>query len=670
MGELLLGTIGRRSLIGYGWVLMFFIVAPALALVPVSLGGDEAFVLIPHHFSLYWYRNLFTDDGWRDALFLSLRLAAFAAVVATSAGVLAAIGISRMPASLAKPLRFLFVSPMIVPLMIIGVGLYVFYARLHLLGGFFSLGVAHAALVLPFVILPVSARLLSIDGRLEWAAASLGAGTYRTILRVILPLLTTAIAAGAAFAFIFSFDEVVVAQFLSGPSLETLPRRMWEGITMGGLDKTITAVTSVQLGLALLATAGLTVWRWTSARRHRAVTVATPGVLTLPSNRNETEDVPAWKRNRGDSHRSLDLGQAGEQGVGIEFEGLTKQYNTNVAVDGLNLSVAPGEFLSILGPSGSGKTTVLMLVAGFVSPSAGHLRLGGQDISTIPPHQRDIGVVFQNYALFPHLDVRRNVAFPLEVRGISADKIRRRVEWALARVHMQDFAERRISQLSGGQQQRVALARAIVFHPRALLMDEPLAALDRNLRVNMQDEIRTLTRSLGQTVIYVTHDQEEALNLSDRVAVMHRGRLQQVSSPRDLYLHPTNPFVASFFGEANLFAGNANGMTLDTDNGIRLPLGTRREGRSILCVRPELVMLDAPERGDFPRLEGRITETRYQGAVLRTRVQTALGAVTVLRHTNTATAAPSEGAVVTLSWDQNLTHVMPSDNVEAVEATT
>jgi ABC-type Fe3+/spermidine/putrescine transport system ATPase subunit/ABC-type spermidine/putrescine transport system permease subunit II len=652
MNELLLGTAGRRLLIGYGWVLVLFIVLPALVLVPVSFGGDDAFVLVPHEISLRWYYSLFGDPRWQKALFLSLRLAAFAAVVATVLGVLAAIGMSRAPAPVAKALRLLFIAPMIVPLMVIGVGFYVVYARLRLLGGFFPLAFAHAVLVLPFVVLPVSARLFGIDGRLEWAAASLGAGPYRTIWRVTLPLLLPAIAAGTAFAFIFSFDEVVVAQFLSGPQLETLPRRMWEGITMGGVDKTITAITSVQLALAVVTMAALSLWRLRPAKavaHAQAPIPATPGPAA--GGCDKTPAKPALGKSTPAAERR-------GQGVDIEFDRLSKTYGSQAAVDDVSLSIRPGEFLSILGPSGSGKTTVLMLVAGFVSPTSGRLLLGGQDISAVPPYRRDIGVVFQNYALFPHLDVRRNVAFPLEVRGVAKDVIAQRVDWALSRVHMQVFAERRISQLSGGQQQRVALARAIVFDPSALLMDEPLAALDRHLRQDMQIEIRTLQRSLGQTVLYVTHDQEEALNLSDRVAVMHAGRLQQVDTPKDLYLRPKNPFVASFFGEANLFAGTAGGDALKVDGGATLPLAARRSGSSVLCVRPELITLDGPERPDFPTIEGRVADTRFQGSILRILLETQLGPVVVVRHINTATAAPENGTSARLSWDPSLTHAM------------
>ncbi|MDQ6432530.1 ATP-binding cassette domain-containing protein [Mesorhizobium sp. LHD-90] len=656
MNEYLLGTNGRRLLVAYGWLLILFIVVPALVLVPVSIGKDDSFVIIPRELSLRWYETLFADSRWRDALVLSLKLAAFASVLATVTGVLAAIGISRASPKVAKALRLLFIAPIIVPLMVIGVGFYVLYARMRLLGGFVPLGAAHAVLVLPFVMLPVSARLYSIDHRLEWAAASLGAGPYRTIVKVILPLLMPAILAGFVFAFIFSFDEVVIAQFLSGPQMETLPRRMWEGIQMGGLDKTITAVTTVQLIVAVLAMLFLTMWQ----RRAKTRNVAAPDKADeFMSSATVLQSRPSAAAPHA-AGRPASGKPVGTAGVGVRFEHLAKRYNDFYAVDGLNLDVAPGEFLSILGPSGSGKTTVLMLIAGFVSPSSGKLLLGEQDISQIPPHKRNIGVVFQNYALFPHLDVKSNVAFPLQVRGLAKDEIARRVNWALQRVHMSQYADRRISQLSGGQQQRVALARAIVFEPRALLMDEPLAALDRNLRADMQHEIRSLQRSLGQTVIYVTHDQEEALNLSDRVAVMDHGRLQQVDTPKNLYLRPANPFVAGFFGEANLIRGHAEAGVFTSQGGVRLPVAGRARGAAVLCVRPEMIVFDG-QKADSPLLEGSVVETRFQGSILRIALQTPLGPITAVRHINTTNEAPAEGTKLPFGWNTELGHLMVQD---------
>ncbi|HET7527200.1 MAG TPA: ATP-binding cassette domain-containing protein, partial [Burkholderiaceae bacterium] len=238
----------------------------------------------------------------------------------------------------------------------------------------------------------------------------------------------------------------------------------------------------------------------------------------------------------------------------IEFEHVRKVYADAAApaVDDLNLHIEAGEFLTLLGPSGSGKTTTLMLLAGFERPNSGRIRLDGRPIEALPPHKRNMGVVFQSYSLFPHMTVAQNVAFPLSVRKVAADEARARVAAALAKVHLQDYAQRRPQQLSGGQQQRVALARALVFEPRLVLMDEPLSALDKKLREQMQLEIRRLHRELGVTMVYVTHDQSEAMTLSDRVAVFNCGRVEQLATPKQLYDAPANPFVAGFLGDNNM----------------------------------------------------------------------------------------------------------------------
>jgi ABC-type Fe3+/spermidine/putrescine transport system ATPase subunit/ABC-type spermidine/putrescine transport system permease subunit II len=651
MTEFLLGPMGRRFLQGYSWILLVLIVAPAAILIPISFSSQSSFVFPPREFSLEWYRRLIDDPSWRDAALLSLKVAVSASVLAIILGTQAAIALTRIPSRYGRYVKLLFISPMIVPLMVMGVGFYVVFARLHLLGGILSLILAHTVLVMPFVVMPVTARLTSVDPTLEKAAASLGADPYRAIVRVILPLLAPAIFAGFIFALFFSFDEVVVAQFLSGATLETLPRLMWEGITVGGLDKTITAVTSVQIVVAIVIILIAQAWQRRPVRLAAIASSArSADEESIPgSERRDSSSNPGAGRKPDHGDRPASMRDRETHGVGIVFDRLTKRYGQHIAVDEVDLKVEPGEFVTLLGPSGSGKTTLLMLIAGFVAPDSGRLLLGDRDISSIPPYRRDIGVVFQNYALFPHLDVRRNVGFPLEVRGIGAAEIRRRVDWALTLVHMQGFADRRISQLSGGQQQRVALARAIVFGPRALLMDEPLAALDRNLRLDMQNELRSLQRSLGQTVVYVTHDQEEALNLSDRVAVLQGGRVRQVDSPRDLYLKPRNAFVATFFGEANLIRGTAQGQTLTLPDGKRLPLPRAHSGAAILCVRPELIQLGALAEADFPDIEGQVVDSRFQGSILRLQLETALGSLT---------AAPAVGSSVRVSWASQLSHVM------------
>ncbi len=268
------------------------------------------------------------------------------------------------------------------------------------------------------------------------------------------------------------------------------------------------------------------------------------------------------------------------RGAPVRLERLTKRYDDVVAVDDISLDIAAGEFVSLLGPSGSGKTTTLMMVAGFQDVTAGAITVGDREISRLPPHQRDIGVVFQHYALFPHMRVAENIGFPLRMRDVSKAESRRRVEEAMRLVQLETYGDRYPRQLSGGQQQRVALARAVVFEPGLALMDEPLGALDRQLREQMQFEIKRLQNTLGITVIYVTHDQEEALVMSDRIAVMNRGRVEQYATPDELYNRPATAFVATFVGESNAIGGRVTAshdgvVAMDSDEGHRL------DGRSV-----------------------------------------------------------------------------------------
>jgi len=291
----------------------------------------------------------------------------------------------------------------------------------------------------------------------------------------------------------------------------------------------------------------------------------------------------------------------------VEFEGVHKSYDgeTEVVRD-LHLSVQEGEFLTLLGPSGSGKTTCLMMLAGFEAPTRGVIRLGGRTIHDVPPRQRDIGMVFQNYALFPHLTVGENLRFPLEVRGMDKAVAAVRVRDAMRLVRLEGFEERRPGELSGGQQQRVAIARALVFEPRLVLMDEPLGALDRRLREEMQFEIRRIQRTLGVTVIYVTHDQQEAMVMSDRVAVFNRGRIEQVAAPEVLYEEPERPFVATFIGDNNLLHGevvDVDGDFCQVESGeytiTAFLVSPRAVGDAVvLAVRPERIGL-ASEPGTY-----------------------------------------------------------------------
>jgi spermidine/putrescine ABC transporter ATP-binding subunit len=293
---------------------------------------------------------------------------------------------------------------------------------------------------------------------------------------------------------------------------------------------------------------------------------------------------------------------AAAKATDLALSGLTKVFGTTVAVDGVTLRIAAGEMVALLGPSGCGKTTTLRMVAGLIEPTEGDVLIGGLRVTRTPVHRRNIGMLFQNYALFPHLSVAENVAFGLQMRGLGKSAIKPKVETALALVQLGALADRLPSALSGGQQQRVALARAIVIEPTLLLLDEPLGALDRNLRESMQVEIRQIQKRLGITAVMVTHDQEEALTMADRVVIMRDGRLEQVGTPEEIYSRPTSRFVASFIGACNFLRGNVTGQSADRLE-VQLGAGGRavvppsRENRRdvLVSVRPETVMLTVLE---------------------------------------------------------------------------
>ena len=316
---------------------------------------------------------------------------------------------------------------------------------------------------------------------------------------------------------------------------------------------------------------------------------------------------------------------AGADAPAILLEGLTKRYGAETVVCDVTLRVAPGEFLTLLGPSGSGKTTTLSMLAGFVTPDAGRVMLGGRDVTSAPPRARGLGMVFQNYAIFPHLDVFENVAFPLRVKRVAQPEVTRRVMEALELVKLTGFERRYGRQLSGGQQQRVALARAVVAQPNVVLMDEPLGALDKNLRYHMQVEIKEIQRRLGMTVVYVTHDQEEALTMSDRIAIMDRGRVVQQGPPREVYERPESAFVGRFLGEANLLparsdaqGGHTKGRAMILDRPALAEYGELGPAGGFLFVRPEKVSLHVGAAGDGPNaLTGRILHASFLGNVVR-----------------------------------------------------
>ena len=371
------------------------------------------------------------------------------------------------------------------------------------------------------------------------------------------------------------------------------------------------------------------------------------------------QDIPAAPAAEQEDAAPVEASPAGLSPF-VRFAGVKKTYDgVSLVVKDLNLEIAKGEFLTLLGPSGSGKTTTLMMLAGFEAPTAGDIELNGQSLTTMPPHKRGLGFVFQNYARFPHRTGSENLACPIEVRKTPRTEIKERVAKALAMVELIGFDKRKPSQLSGGQQQRVAVARALVFDPELVLMDEPLGALDKHLREQMQYELKRLHRELGVTVVYVTHDQGEALTLSDRIAVFHEGIIQQLDTPTNIYDRPANAFVAGFIGENNALPGKV----LRIDGGectMELMGGTRVKAANgncnavgqtgVVCVRPEdlLVSPDAPHGSNH--VPAMIEDFIFHGDHLRVKLS-APGMHEIIVKAPARANFPTKGVAVTLSWE-------------------
>jgi len=338
------------------------------------------------------------------------------------------------------------------------------------------------------------------------------------------------------------------------------------------------------------------------------------------------------------------LADAGE-GTRVEFRGITKSYGSTRVLHGVDLDIAPGEFVSLLGPSGCGKTTALRVLAGLEANDGGAVMLGGRDVSRVPTNKRDIGMVFQSYSLFPHLSVVENTAFGLRRRGVRRTEAHKRAVDSLALVGLDHLADRFPHQLSGGQQQRVALARALVTEPRVLLLDEPLSALDAKVRVQLRDEIRRIQLRLGITTLFVTHDQEEALAVSDRIAVMNAGRIDQVDSPENLYLRPATAHVASFVGLSSLVRGVADGSFVSVW-GTRIPLHSVAHGTVDVHLRPENLRLVDEGEGTMHAL---VEESTFLGSMRRTLVRTESGELVRVQHD--ARIRPAYGERVCLAID-------------------
>ena len=347
-------------------------------------------------------------------------------------------------------------------------------------------------------------------------------------------------------------------------------------------------------------------------------------------------------------------------GASIRLVNLVKTFDNVRAVDGISINIAAAEFLTILGPSGSGKTTTLNLIAGFETPTSGQILIREEDIAIKPPHKRNLGMVFQNYALFPHMTVFNNIAFPLRNRRMNEKKIKESVQDVLSLVQLEGYERRYPKQLSGGQQQRVSLARSLAYQPSALLMDEPLGALDKKLRDYMQTEIKRIQKEVGITVIYVTHDQEEALNLSDRIAVMNAGKIEQIDNPREIYEHPKNLFVADFIGESNIIEGNllrSEGVvaTVAIWNHLEvraLNLNEKGPGTSVrVLIRPERIKLLSSDVITDNRYHGSVIEAGFVGQLLRYKIAVENKDTLFVKEHNRGQAIQMPGEKIWIGWN-------------------
>jgi putative spermidine/putrescine transport system ATP-binding protein len=357
----------------------------------------------------------------------------------------------------------------------------------------------------------------------------------------------------------------------------------------------------------------------------------------------------------------------------VRLERVAKRYGDHLAVDGISLEIEAGRFVTLLGPSGSGKTTLLMMMAGFVQPTSGAIYAGDRDITRVPPEHREFGMVFQGYALFPNMTVAENIGFALRIRKMERDAVAREVNRMLDTVRLTSLGARLPRELSGGQQQRVALARALIFNPKVLLLDEPLSALDKKLRAGLQEELRDLHQRLGTTFIFVTHDQDEALSMSDEIVIINRGHIVQRGSPKELYDRPASHFVADFLGRSNFVDGTIAAIE---DDAIVCSIGPHRFRQAaargtpiggvgdkvVLGLRPEKLALSGTEPADTSnRLRGEVIKATYEGADYHVRLATDIGSMQVVVPVWRSAIEPAAGAHVWLSWTSDASVILRDD---------
>ncbi len=596
-----------------------FLFGPALLVVVFSFNAARFWAFPLHDLSWRWYRTLFARSDAMVSLMNSVLVAAVAVPVALLVGTTLALALHRWRIA-HKPLaEALMMLPLLIPGLIWSIALLLFLSWFGIRLGAATVVLGHVLYLTAYVLLLVGARFRSLDPTLEDAARSLGARNIRILWRLVLPHMVPAIVASALLCVAISFSDLVIAFFLGGNGFNTLPVFIY-----GVIEAEPSPAGERSLDADL--------------HRRRA----------LRTGRGRH----CWTR-RGGAGKS----RPGMNRPWVELRGVAKSYGSTEVLAGVDIAVRQGELFSLLGPSGCGKSTILRLIAGFEEPTQGDIVINGRSMRGIPAEDRRIGIVFQNYALFPHMRVADNIAFGLHVRRLPAGEIRSRVDAMLELVGLAGFGQRHPAQLSGGQQQRVALARALVIEPDLLLLDEPLGALDRKLREAMQRRIVEVQRALGVTAIFVTHDQEEALTMSDRLAIMsvERRGVEQIGTPHEIYDQPTNVHVAGFIGRANLWpdtiaAVGANGSVI-TEAGLHgicaQPVSV---GQTVtLSLRPERIRMS--EAAGDNVATGSVTEVIFAGGLVTTLVATDAGLTMETRALHDdAGAIPEKGDRVTLAW--------------------
>ncbi len=458
------------------------------------------------------------------ALRMSLWVAALTAVVTTVLAIPASIALVRRRFFAKGLVSGVMLAPLVIPLVVLGTALLILFNTIGMPFSGLTIAIGHIVIALPFAILTLVPRLERIPASLEEASRDLGAGWFTTFRQITWPLMLPAIFSAFLLSFVISFDEVVVASFVAGDQV-TFPVYLYSQLRLPRRLPQVIAVAVVILCIS-------------------AIVVIASEVLRKVTDRRLEAEHDRDRRGGG-------VGGVSETGVAISIQGVRKSFGDVHAVDGISLDIAEGEFITLLGPSGCGKTTTMRMVAGFEEPDEGRILLRGDDVVGVPPNKREVNMCFQHYALFPHMNVERNIEYGLQLKKVPKDDRRSIVAEMLEIVGLAGLQQRKPGQLSGGQQQRVALARALVNQPAALLLDEPLGALDVKLRKQMQLELKRIQHELKTTFVYVTHDQDEALSMSDRIAVMNQGVIEQLGEPREVYEQPATPFVADFVGVLN-----------------------------------------------------------------------------------------------------------------------